>query len=129
MPSQETTVTIRYVDTEGKDISDKKVISGIVGEAWDTKALDIKDYLLVGNKDTLSGVHTSEDTEAFFVYEPIGVLDALVPDIEAKEDLSDSAKKTPTAKKLAATGAVDVYSILGGASILIGALIKLKKKD
>ena len=45
------TVTVKYIDENGKELSDMEVIKGLVGDTIDTKAKDIKGYSLYEKPD------------------------------------------------------------------------------
>ena len=65
------TVTAKYVDEDGKEIADKEVKRGLVGETVNVSAKDIKGYALIKKPDQEVIEIVEGDTECVYVYEQV----------------------------------------------------------
>lgn len=66
-------LVVRYVDTAGKDISDRKTKSYKYGESYTVKAIEIKGYRLK-SEATITGTKGVAREEIRFIYEAIPVI-------------------------------------------------------
>lgn len=81
-------VHVNYVDTEGNKLVDSKELTGIVGERYETQALEIENYSLVGLPDNTQGIFTEEDITVTYIYEvkKVHPLDPLNPEVEVNPE-------------------------------------------
>ncbi|USI69393.1 MucBP domain-containing protein (plasmid) [Lactococcus petauri] len=65
---KESSVTVKYVDTEGNKISDDAVLSGNVGDAYSTEQKDIKGYTFKEVQGNPAGQFTDQAQTVTYVY-------------------------------------------------------------
>ena len=63
-------VTVKFVDKDGNEIADSIILKGSVGTDWETSAIDIEGYFLIGN-ETATGQFELQNGEIVFVYDVI----------------------------------------------------------
>lgn len=61
-------VTVKYVDTEGKEIAPETVLEGKEGDSYEAKAKEIKGYILKTTPENAKGKMTKEGITVTFVY-------------------------------------------------------------
>lgn len=78
------TVIAKYLDTEGNEIIEPEVITGLLGDNYQTKGKIIPGYQLVENPSNESGEFSRETIEVSYIYETANVtpVDPLDPEIE-----------------------------------------------
>ena len=62
-------VIIKYVDKDGKELSESKTITGKVNTKYETKALEFEDYSLINTIGNENGEYSKEIIEVTYVYE------------------------------------------------------------
>ncbi|KPG68521.1 InlB B-repeat-containing protein [Enterococcus sp. RIT-PI-f] len=89
-------VEVNYLDTKGTKIADTKVLSGYIGDQYETEAVDIEGYLLVETPDNVNGVFKDTAQTVNYIYdtEIVAPVDPLAPEVEVepenKPDLSEN---------------------------------------
>ena len=65
-------ITVKYVDKDGKEISDKIEVQGYLGDKYEILRKNIEGYKAYGvTPENAKGTYTSENIEVIFVYEAI----------------------------------------------------------
>ena len=65
-------ITVKYIDKDGKEISEKETVQGYQGETYEILRKNIKGYKAYGvTPENAKGMFTEEDVEVIFVYEAI----------------------------------------------------------
>ncbi|MDE5780443.1 MAG: MucBP domain-containing protein, partial [Lachnospiraceae bacterium] len=72
-------VIVKYVDESGKEIKTSTTLTGIVGTAYTTTAVNIEGYTLKSSPDNATGVYTKTDITVTYVYKQ-----SITPPIEKK---------------------------------------------
>ncbi len=62
-------VTVRYVDTEGNQLSEPNILSGKVGLPYESEAKEIRGWYVVETPDNASGTFTEDPQEVVYVYD------------------------------------------------------------
>ena len=62
-------VTVRYVDTEGNQLSEPHILSGKVGLPYESEAKEIGGWYVVETPDNASGTFTEDPQEVVYVYD------------------------------------------------------------
>ncbi|WP_125164069.1 bacterial Ig-like domain-containing protein [Erysipelothrix piscisicarius] len=62
------TVTIIYIDSNGNVIHEQRIITGQVGDAYSTEALNLKGYTLKEIRGNATGLFTEENQTVTYVY-------------------------------------------------------------
>ncbi|MGG5325608.1 hypothetical protein IGJ83_003250 [Enterococcus pernyi] len=77
-------VIANYLDTEGNEIADPEVITGLLGENYQTKEKQISGYHLIKRPSNEAGEFSRETIEVSYIYEASNVapVDPLDPEIE-----------------------------------------------
>lgn len=64
-------VNVKYVDKQGKEISNSIKINGYLGESYNTNAKEIENYELVSIPDNANGIMDDKDIEVTYIYDLI----------------------------------------------------------
>ena len=65
-------ITVKYIDKDGKEISEKETVQGYQGDTYEILRKNIKGYKAYGvTPENAKGMFTEEDVEVIFVYEAI----------------------------------------------------------
>ncbi|MGX7025008.1 MucBP domain-containing protein, partial [Vagococcus hydrophili] len=64
-------VNVKYVDESGKELSKKEVLSGKLGETYETKAKEIEGWKLKETPKNAKGTFTKEMQEVIYIYEKV----------------------------------------------------------
>lgn len=67
--AQGSSLTIKYVDTTGKEIAPSETISGKAGDSYKTEAKDIAGYKLTATPDNMSGTIHDGGSTVTFIYD------------------------------------------------------------
>ncbi|WP_429974980.1 MucBP domain-containing protein [Enterococcus sp. DIV0840c] len=62
-------VTVRYVDTEGNQLSEPSILSGKVGLPYESEAEEIPGWYVIETPDNASGTFTENPQEVVYVYD------------------------------------------------------------
>lgn len=62
-------VTVNYVDTVGEKIAESDTLTGIIDTAYETKAKDVKGYMLIDTPNNEQGVFTDKAQTVTYIYE------------------------------------------------------------
>ena len=65
------TVTVKYVDEDGKEIAESVTLTGNVGDAYETAAKDIEGYELKATPANAKGAYTEADQTVTYVYQKV----------------------------------------------------------
>lgn len=68
VPSDDATVTVKYVDEFGKEIAPQEVITGKAGDDYKTEAKEIKGYTLTKTPDNAEGQMIEGNIDVTYVY-------------------------------------------------------------
>ncbi len=61
-------VTVKYVDTLGNTIADNKILSGNIGDSYQTEQLPINGYTFKESSGNISGTFTDQEQTVTYVY-------------------------------------------------------------
>ncbi|WP_301406612.1 MucBP domain-containing protein, partial [Enterococcus entomosocium] len=125
-------ITVRYVDTEGNQLSEPSILSGKVGLPYESEAKEIPGWHLTGIPDNSSGIFTENPQEVVYIY-VINKVDSEQDnsdnDLSTDNNFSDSNKKLPnTGESLIG----QVSMVLAGSLIVMGIfvfVVRKRKKD
>ena len=62
-------ITVNYVDEEGNVLADPDTLTGKIGESYETKPKEIKDYVLKETPDNAKGTFSDQAQTVTYVYE------------------------------------------------------------
>ena len=66
-------VVVKYVDVDGKALTDNTVLEGKVGTNYQTEEKDFNEYVLKETKGDTKGTFSKEEKEVTYVYEMVGI--------------------------------------------------------
>ncbi|EYT94387.1 WxL domain-containing protein [Enterococcus mundtii] len=80
----ERTVIAKYLDTNSNEVAESEVITGLLGENYQTRAKQISGYQLIDSPSNELGEFSRETIEVSYIYETANVtpVDPLDPEIE-----------------------------------------------
>ena len=127
-------VTVRYLDTEGNQLSEPSTLSGKVGLPYESEAKEIPGWYVIETPDNASGIFTEEPQEVVYIY-ALNKIDSEQDnsdnDLPTDNNFSDSNKRLPnTGESLIG----QLSMVLTGLLIVIGIFVFLvtrrkKNKD
>lgn len=128
---KESTVSILYKDTDGKEIHESTTLTGLIGEGWTAKALEINGYELVSLASEMGGEFIEDNFVVTFVYKAVAKPEITIPDKgvlsvnreEIKQPVTDGTNVLPK------TGSVNAMVYMASASVFLGVLLKFKNKN
>ncbi|MGM7317252.1 WxL domain-containing protein [Enterococcus casseliflavus] len=82
------TVIAKYLDTEGNEITGSEVITGLLGENYETKGKQFSGYQLTESPSNALGKFSRETIEVFYIYET-------VKDVAPKDPLDPETEINP----------------------------------
>lgn len=62
-------VTVKYLDTEGNQLSEPVILQGRVGNSYNSRAIDISGWQLIETPNNATGTYTEDAQEVIYVYE------------------------------------------------------------
>ncbi|OTN75503.1 hypothetical protein A5886_000573 [Enterococcus sp. 8G7_MSG3316] len=81
-------VHVRHVDKEGGNIVSPEVITGVIGDSYETAAKEIPNYYLFETPVNAKGFFETDPIEVIYVYgkNPVAPVDPLDPDVEVNPE-------------------------------------------
>ena len=125
-PATKGTVTVKYVDESGKEITSSKTLTGTVGSSYTTTAATVSGYTLKTTPSNASGVYTSSAITVTYIYSVVSSTDPTVTSSLADGSSFKTETQTITLTlKNATSGTYSVdngptKSFTGSTSVVLG---------
>ncbi len=76
-------VFVNHIDSVGNRLADSKELRGVIGESYETSALEIEKYKLIEKPTNAQGIFTEENINVTYIYDvsQVSPVDPLEPDI------------------------------------------------
>ena len=119
-------VNVKYVDEEGKELAEKEILSGKLGEVYETKAKEIEGWKLKETPKNAKGTFTKETQEVVYIYKQN-------KKTVTKKTSTNNNGSTSAGRTLPKTGENNinsfVISMIGILGLAVLAVLKRKEKE